>query len=882
MTYYDNIRNALAGPLAPLARYGQFMLWKLIPDVDGGKPRKMPLTKDGAPGSSTNPACWTDANTAIAAAERLGHYVAFVMSSADPFTFIDIDGCIVNGAWTPFAHNVLTRFPGAAFEVSQSGTGAHLFLRGNIPEGFTGRKSDAIEIYASQRFVALTGNAAQGNADIDFGDVLRSTIAEHFGVNHSRANEVRSLSDWTYVPVPEWSGPEDDAELLRQFLAEPVKLYNDAARAFAHLTGDTTPTKVPVSNADLYYANSEVLSQAWPDTVKGGFDKSDAAYALACRLAYWTGKNCERVSRIMAGASFKRTKADASHGGGTTYWQWDILGACAATTSVRYQRADVANAAVVADGNAAYDGYYERVSSAGDVHAIRAIASELSTDSRIDPTYREMLTGHILQAFKQRGEHSTIKLCRDLTRLRSAHPAPDRQELQKQINRALQVPDNIVSLAPIMTVEQLLGEFVMIGQGSAIASISNRNRIFNKIGDFSNYFAASKTVAADNKSFANTELWREHPSRRTVDTLTFRAGAPVITQDPDGNSSVNTWRPTVRDPNASADLSPFFEQIEYMFGADSGAFLDWFAHLEQRPDQLPHFGWLHISDHHGTGRNWLSSVIARLHRGYVAPSVDMDRLIGGNYNGVLSGRTIAIVDEIRTGAREDAYMLEGKIRSMLTEETRYLRPKFAVERNEFNSCRWLLFSNHKNAIPMSAADRRWYVVHSSKAPRSAAVYAHIYSIMDQPGFIDALGNWLRARDLSAFNHGGRPPVTDAKSKAIAASRSDFQRMAENVVNYWPADFISTADLHSVMNEGETFSAGRKLSPAMKHALQDAGMHYLEQQLRDGDGVKQRVWIVRNVGEWLANLSPMRVTLEFHKLKLADGGVTGFDKLMSRM
>jgi len=259
----------------------------------------------------------------------------------------------------------------------------------------------------------------------------------------------------------------------------------------------------------------------------------------------------------------------------------------------------------------------------------------------------------------------------------------------------------------------------------------------------------------------------------------------------------------------------------------------------------------------------------------------MDALINGGFNGALAGRVIAIVDEIRAGAREDAYMMEGKIRNMLTEETRYIKPKYGREYVEHNACRWLLYSNHKNAIPMDDGDRRWDVVHLSTAPRAEHIYAYLYGLLEHPAFIESLGAWLRTRDLSRFNPGARPPVTQAKLRAIDASKSDFQRLAAHIVEHWPCDFISSSDVHSIMNEDVISGMGKKLNGAQKHALGDRGMHYVDGQLRSTDGQRYRIWIVRNVDRWLADLSFVRTAPELMKMAAVTGG-TGYQKLSAIM
>lgn len=837
------LKTALAGPLAPLTRWRQFVLWRLEPDPKGGKPRKMPYRIDGRQASSTDPSGWTDAATALEAAARSGMYVGFVLTNDDPIVFVDVDGCVVDGKWDEDALDVFARFPDAMFEVSQSGKGMHLFVTGDVPEGFTGKKRGKFECYKTARFVALTGISAQG-ALYNYGPTLATFIADKFPVSISDTQT--GPLKWTAFPIQEWNGPTDDDELLRQFLAAPPP--RSANEAFSHLsaTAPAVTAGPQASNADLFNANAAVLGAAYPSDKGDAFDKSAAAFALACRLAYWTGKDCARVERLMNRASFRRSRADDYHDSSVTYMQWDVMRACSMTTRVMFQRPSVINAEVVADAAQAYDAYFDRISAAGDVHAIRAVASEVGTDLRIDPTLRELLAGHLQTTLARIGSKLKIDDCRKLVAQRSAHPATDLRELTRQTNLALSLPQETVLLAPVMSISDMIDQFVFISDGSQVGSIYERYMNF-ALADFHNTLAASVSISADGKTIEHTKEWIRHSARKMVQTRTFHAGAPIVTHDPNGRTALNMWRPITRGA-ATDDIGPFIEQVQYLFGADTDVFFDWLAHIEQCPGKLPHFGWLHIADKFGTGRNWLASVLNRLWLGYVAPSVNMDSLINGGFNGVIAGRVLAVVDEIRAGAAEDAYMMEGKIRNMLTEESRYIKPKYGREYIEHNACRWLLFSNHKNAIPMSDSDRRWHVVHLTADWRPDHVYAHLYSLLDHQPFIDSIGVWLRQRDISGFNPGARPPVTSAKAKAIEASKSEYQKLATQLLRAWPCDFISVSDLINVMYEGDM--SAKRLSTAMRHALDDLGMHCLGYPIYDEFGNKQRCWIIRNVEAWL--------------------------------
>ncbi len=85
-------------------------------------------------------------------------------------------------------------------------------------------------------------------------------------------------------------------------------------------------------------------------------------------------------------------------------------------------------------------------------------------------------------------------------------------------------------------------------------------------------------------------------------------------------------------------------------------------------------------------------------------------------------------------------------------------------------------------------------------------------------FINAVGVYLRGRDISKFNPGERPPMSDAKRTAINASKSMTQQSAEMIIKGWPSDVISNSDVVSLFTDGGEGS----LNAAMKRAMNEAG------------------------------------------------------------
>lgn len=283
----------LGTALAPLATLRRFVNYETYPDPDRqGKTIKRPI--------DVRTGLWCNSNLpehqyTFAEAKATGRPIGFVFAEADGYFFIDIDGALeANPAggyqWSALAHEIMAMFPGAAVEVSQSKRGLHVIGQGVAPLHSCKNIPLGLELYTNERFVALTGDMLQGDASLDHTPAL-AAFAERF----FPPNPYGEITGWTNEPVPEWGGPEDDADLLRAALASGKR---DAAAAFG--AGNVT-------FADLWDADADKLAAKWPSG-KGGYDASQADASLAGHLAFWTGKNHERTRALMWQSGLARQK----------------------------------------------------------------------------------------------------------------------------------------------------------------------------------------------------------------------------------------------------------------------------------------------------------------------------------------------------------------------------------------------------------------------------------------------------------------------------------------------------------------------------------------------------------------------------------------------
>lgn len=114
-------------------------------------PNKFPLNaRTGDLASVTDPATWSTFEEARAAGYQ---HVGFVLSSRDPYAIIDLDQPI--NPEQVERHKLIYKAFDSYSELSQSGTGIHIIVRGKVPSGV---RRDKVEIYSDARYMICTGN----------------------------------------------------------------------------------------------------------------------------------------------------------------------------------------------------------------------------------------------------------------------------------------------------------------------------------------------------------------------------------------------------------------------------------------------------------------------------------------------------------------------------------------------------------------------------------------------------------------------------------------------------------------------------------------------------------------------------------------------------
>jgi len=175
-----DVTKSLLGDHLPIPRemegMPRWLRWRLV-ERKGGKPAKMPITLSGRPARVNDADDWADYFDALWT--RKGQGMGFVLGEG--VGCIDLDDALTaDGTLTAWAERIVARAPRTFMEVSQSGTGLHIWgLLDEAPGRNLRTKGMSVEVYSQGRFIALGRTAWAGSAQrlADITDLAKELTA---------------------------------------------------------------------------------------------------------------------------------------------------------------------------------------------------------------------------------------------------------------------------------------------------------------------------------------------------------------------------------------------------------------------------------------------------------------------------------------------------------------------------------------------------------------------------------------------------------------------------------------------------------------------------------------------------------------------------------
>ena len=259
-----------------------WVCWKSEPDPKSHSGiKKIPINpKTGGQAMSNNPETWSNFETAVRASRNYSG-IGFMFSGSGYFG-VDLDDCFseIEG-YLRGEKNFVSDFVdglGSYTELSQSCHGLHIICKGRLPEG--ARRKGKFEMYDKGRYFIMTGNPLEPDVILPIVDCTESI------------------------------------KILHKKYLESEKLPKKASTAI------NLPTSVNMTISDIIQkAFTSKQGEKFKTLYKGDFSEypsqSEADMAFCNMLAFWCGKDIEKMDDIFRQSGLMRDKWDRKQSGST-------------------------------------------------------------------------------------------------------------------------------------------------------------------------------------------------------------------------------------------------------------------------------------------------------------------------------------------------------------------------------------------------------------------------------------------------------------------------------------------------------------------------------------------------------------------------------------
>jgi hypothetical protein len=310
--------------------------------------------------------------------------------------------------------------------------------------------------------------------------------------------------------------------------------------------------------------------------------------------------------------------------------------------------------------------------------------------------------------------------------------------------------------------------------------------------------------------------------------ITYAAGEPVLVNR-DGDLYGNRWR-DARPPVAVGSAEPWLAHCRVLVPEteELDHVLDLMAFKLQHPEVKINHAVLHGGDQ-GCGKDtmWAPFIWAVCgphlkNRGLL----DNDTM--SSQFGYALESEILILNELKEPDAKERRALANRLKpiiaappDMLTINRKGLHP-YQMANRVFV----LAFSNDPVPISLDSQDRRWFCLWSHAPRMKPETAAQMWAWYRAGGF-EAVGAWLAARDVSAFNPGAAPMVTEFKLNLVEHGMSTAESFLVAAMHARTGEFargVIGSPFHSICDRLAGIApAGVKVpQAALLHALREAG------------------------------------------------------------
>ena len=800
-----------------------WFLWRLVWDATEQKYDKKPCDLQGNVSKNVHPSkpehrhSYADAIAALALLHKgapprspTTYTLGFWMTEGCGYWFFDLDNAVQNGTLVPKAQELWALFPGALWEWSSSGRGMHIIGRGEAPPHRTKPTKEAkaglgqleLEFYTKGRGIAFGFDPWQGDANTTHDAAVAWLCSAYF--------PPPVAGEGSDVRRPEWRGPEDDDALIARFL----RARQSAASAFGGRA----------SLQDLWAGNAP--------------EGNESDMALASHLAFWTGCDGDRMERLMRRSGLARAKWDTHK---TYLRELTIKNACASCTSVYVERQEDLP---MPDAPVDVEAFLKTVRGTETYAEIIGSRIPEAQAMALHPLEVERVARVLIQRMKELGGGYQLPALRSLLTPKVA-AAP--------VN--LEAPD-------------WASRHCFVRNGDFVFDVDRAQKM--SVNGFNNTYFEKMPFKQNGRREVPFEWAVERWGMRSVDDSLYNPPAGEYFhwagKDYVNLFNANTMPLPAPIVEAQAAIDQFRTHLWLLCGQREDVYwslLKWIAYNIQYPGRK--IKWMPlIVGVPGDGKSIISDVIrAAIGDANVRVTSINTLKANGGFTDWAHGKAVNFIEEIYM-VGEQRFELYESMKNFIELGVININPKGKVTFDIPNVTNHMANSNHRDAMPLRHDDRRVMVIFSPFADADEAARARgLQDRTELPDYIARIGDscraypgqwrsWLAGIDLADFKPYGRAPVTEERSRMVAASKNDVEELVEEILDAGGPGIsrkaFSSAMVQSAVRTKAQFSGvSIPNSSAWAYMLSRMGFSKISTPLK-WKGQTHRIWISAGISE----------------------------------
>lgn len=326
---------------------------------------------------------------------------------------------------------------------------------------------------------------------------------------------------------------------------------------------------------------------------------------------------------------------------------------------------------------------------------------------------------------------------------------------------------------------------------------------------------------------------------------------PCAHEFPDGEEGgrYNIWRDSAIEA-MPGNVSIFLDHMANMIPneVERSYALDYLAMIVQNPARKVNYALL-VRGAQGTGKSWIGRIMTSIigSPNVVFPSNDE---VLSNWTVWTEGSSLAVIEELMARGRLD---MANRLKPIITEPTLRIEEKKRSIYTIPNHLNLIAFTNHEDALPIEAGDRRWLVISSAMKPMGEAYYERLFAFLAGEG-PSAVKHYLLNRQVQ-LNPKGMAPNTKGKAEMRRRTLSEAEQylgeLLEGREGPFHFDLVRLEELIGYVPNDlkrHTRNLRGKVSDWLKNEV-GAFKHTRYTKGDDDDRPSCQLWSVRNHEKW---------------------------------